>query len=112
MDHSVKTNQLAIISFVFGLIALPLIAIVFLFFNAIETPGSIIGIIDAIVIPARNLCVSVALITGILALREIKKKGGTKKGKILAWVGIIIGAGWMIFGLLIGALFLTGEILH
>ena len=112
MEHSAKTNRLAIISFAFGITALLFIAIVFLFFNAIKTPNSIIGIIDAIIIPARNLCVAVALITGVLALIEIKKKGGTKKGKIFAWTGIIIGAGWMIFGLLIGALFLTGEILH
>ena len=79
MEHSAKTNRLAIISFVFGLTALLFIAIVFLFFNAIKTPNGIIGIIDAIIIPARNICVAVALITGVLALSEIKKKGGTRK---------------------------------
>jgi hypothetical protein len=51
------------------------------------------------------LCAPVAVVTGILALREIKKKGGTEKGKILAWIGILLGAGYLLFGLLIFIIF-------
>jgi len=60
----------------------------------------------------RNFCALTALVTGILGLREIKQKEVTEKGKTLAWVGIVLGAGWILFGLLIGIIFLLAEILH
>jgi len=112
MESSIKTNRLAIVSFVSGLIALLSIGLIFVLYNSQEVTGGIISITDGILIPVRNLCVAVALLTGILALREIKKKDGTEKGKILAWVGIVLGAGWMLFGLLVGLTFLLAEILH
>ena len=113
MGSSIKTNRLAIVSFVSGLIALISIVFIFVFYSSQETAGGIIiSITDGIIMPLRNLCVAVALLTGILALREIKKKDGTEKGKILAWVGIVLGAGWILFGLLVGITFLLAEILH
>ena len=112
MDGSIKTNRLAIVSFASGLIALLSIGIIFVLYNSQETAGGIISITDGIIMPLRNLCVAVALVTGILALRQIKEKGGTRKGKILAWIGIVIGAGWIIFGLVVGLTFLLAEISH
>lgn len=112
MESSVKTNRLAIVSFVSGLIAILSIGLIFILYNSQETAGGIISITDGIIMPLRNLCVAVALVTGLLALRQIKKKDGTEKGKIFAWVGIVLGAGWIIFGLLVGITFLLAEILH
>ena len=112
MESSIKTNRLAIVSFASGLIALISIGLIFVLYNSQEAAGSIINITNGIIMPVRNLCVAVALITGIFALREIKKKDGTEKGKILAWFGIVLGAGWILFGLLVGITFLLAEILH
>jgi hypothetical protein len=112
MESSIKTNRLAIVSFASGLIALLSIGLIFVLYNSRETAGGIISITDGIIMPLRNLCVAVALVTGILALRQIKKKDGTEKGKMLAWVGIVLGAGWIIFGLLVGITFILAEILH
>ncbi len=47
---------------------------------------------DGILIPVRNMGVVLALVTGILAHWQIKKKGHAEKGKWLAWAGIILGA--------------------
>ena len=112
MRSPIKTNRLAIISFMSGLLDLFIIGTVFALYNLQGTTNGIIRITDGIIIPVRNLGVVVALITGILALGKIKKKDGTEKGKILAWVGIIVGAGWILFGVLVGMTFLLAEILH
>jgi len=97
MESSVKTNRLAIVSFASGLIALLSIGLIFILYNSQETAGGIISITDGIIMPLRNLSVAVAIVTGLLALRQIKKKDGIEKGKTLAWVGIT---------------FLLAEILH
>ena len=112
MDSSIKTNRLAIVSFASGLVAILSIGLIFIFYNSHETAGGIVSITDGIIMPLRNLCVAVALVTGILALRQIKKRNGTEKGKIFAWFGIVLGAGWIIFGLVVGITFLLSEILH
>lgn len=112
MENSLKTNRMAIVSFISGLIAILSIGLIFGLYNSQETTDGIISITDGIIMPLRNLFVIVALLTGILALRQIKKKGGTEKGKIFAWIGIVIGAGWLVFGLVVGVTFLLAEILH
>ena len=112
MQSSVKTNRLAIFSFASGLIAMISIITIFVIYRTQETSGSVISITDGVIMPLRNLSVALALLTGILVLREIKKKEGTEKGKILAWFGIVLGAGWILFGLLVGITFLLAEILH
>ena len=112
MDRDYKANRLAIVSFASGLIALLSITLIFILYNLLEASGGLINITDGIIMPLRNLSVVVALITGILALRDIKKKDGAEKGKILAWVGIVIGAGWILFGLLVGIIFLLSDILR
>jgi hypothetical protein len=111
MDRGYKINRLAIVSFVSGLVALLSISLIFILYNVLEISGSIITITDGIIMPLRNLSVVVALLTGILALREIKKADRAEKGVILAWVGIVIGAGWILFGLLVGLMFLLSDIL-
>ncbi len=112
MERSNKTNRLAIISFVSGMIALICIVFIFVFYYSAETGGGISNITDGIIMPVRNLCVIVTLLTGILAIIDIKKTGGTKKEKIFSWFGIVIGAGWILFGLVVGLTFLLAEILH
>ena len=112
MECSNKTNQLAVVSFVSGIIALLCIVIIFVLYNSVETSKGIIKITDGILIPARNFFIVVTLLTGFFALNDIKKKGGTQKSKILSWFGIVIGAGWIFFGLLVGVTFLLAEILH
>ena len=112
MESSNKTNHLAIISFVSGIIALICIVFIFVFYNSAETTGSFSNFTDGIIIPVRNLCVIVTLLTGILAVKDIKKRGGTKKGKIYSWFGIVVGASWILFGLIVGLTFLLSEILQ
>ena len=112
MESFNKTNHLPIISFVSGMIALICIVLIFAFYNSSETAGRISNITDGIIIPIRNLCVIVTLLTGILAVKGSKKTGGTKKGRILSWFGIVVGAGWILFGLIVGLTFLLAEILH
>jgi hypothetical protein len=113
MQNPVKTNCLAMVSFASGLIAILCIGLIFGLQNVKETAGGIlVGISDGIIMPLRNLSVLVALVTGVLALIQIKKKGGTEKGKIFAWLGIVLSTGWILFALIVGISFLLAEILH
>lgn len=105
MQKASTSNRLALVSFISGITALIAIAVVFIFYTSSETQGGAISIIDGIVMPIRNLSVGLALITGIFALREIKKTGGTTKDRIFSWFGIVIGTGWILFGIFVGLLF-------
>jgi len=117
MENSIKTNRLALISFICGLIALLSLGLYYALFaiNNITPTGpfgpTLVSIMD-ITVPVRNLLSTVSLITGILALLEIKKKEGTEKGKLLAWAGILLGAAWFLFRLIVGMIFLLSEILN
>ena len=99
MENTVKTNQLAIVSFVCGLIALLSIGTVYslLFLWSPENlPEAATTLIATLLYFPRSLFLlfaELSLITGIIALSEIRKEGGMEKGKTLAWVGIILGAG-------------------
>ncbi|MBS3753985.1 MAG: hypothetical protein KGY46_11465 [Anaerolineales bacterium] len=112
MDHFNGTNRLAIACFISGMIALLCIALIFVLYNSVEASNSIRRITDGIIMPIRNLSVGVTLLTGLLALKDIKEKGGTKKDKVLSWSGIVIGAGWILFGSLVGITFLLAKILR
>ena len=98
MEMTVKTNRWAIVSFVSGLIAF-LILGALLLAGVTASPGDLpeptspINTILDVSRSALDLCTILSLLTGILALREIRKKGGMEKGKKLAWVGITLGAG-------------------
>jgi len=118
---SIEVNCLSLISIICGLIILISLAIYWLlaqvaFSSSSENllePGNrlILTIMDASV-TLRNLCALIALVTGILALREKKNNDGNKKDKIFAWIGIALGAGWILFGMLVGIIFLLAKILH
>ena len=112
MERSNKTNRLAIISFISGMIALICIVLIFVLYKSAETAGRIINITDGIIMPVRNLCVAVTLLTGFLALKDIKKTGGTMKDKILSWFGIVVSTGWILLGLFVGITFLLAENLN
>ncbi len=107
-----KVNRLALISFISGLTALVTIGIIFAIYNFGEPAEGILFITDGILMPVRNLAVLTALITGILALINIKKTGGDQRGKLLAWIGIVLGGGWILFGLLVGLIFLLSNALQ
>jgi len=121
MESTVKTNRLAIISFTSGLIVLLSLGLYWVLFPMAYplptgySPETInrtyLSILD-LSVPIRNICASVALITGIFALREIRKKRLTEKGKTIAWVGLSLGAGWILLGLLIGMIFTLAETFH
>ena len=120
MEKAVKTNCLAVISFASGLIVLLSLGFYWALYwigvspSAVPMPEAVnrvwITLMDWSV-PVRNLSAAAALLTGILGLREIKKRGGAEKGKGLCWAGVVLGAGWMVFGLLVGLIFLLAETL-
>jgi hypothetical protein len=112
MVPSKKTNLLSILSFACGLTALISIGIIFGAYNWMEPTQAILFITDGILIPIRNISVLVALVTGILSLRDLKKKGPSEKGKWLAWAGIILAGAWLIFGASVGLLFLLSRIVQ
>lgn len=117
MDINKKTNRLAIISFVSGLLGFISLGLYWFLYTKVASSSEeimnrfLVPIMDGSV-SVRNVCAPSALITGIIALIEIKKKRGAEKGKLFAWVGIALGAGWIIFGLLVGLTFLLAEGLH
>lgn len=104
--HAVRTNRLAIISFASGLLALLCIAGMLIAMSLAPTDYDLVGTLTSgILLPLRDLSVLVALVTGILALREIKQKKGAERGKTLAWLGIAIGIGWIALFILAAVLF-------
>jgi len=113
MENPIKTNRLAIVSFVSGLISLLSfgITLIPLLFPAslgnFPEPGSPINRFLDVSRSIGDLATIVSLVTGILALREIRKKGAMEKGKTLAWVGMALGAGWRV---LIAVYFILGML--
>ncbi|MCS7288854.1 MAG: DUF4190 domain-containing protein [Roseiflexus sp.] len=100
--RAIRVNRLALISFVSGLLTLLCLAGIDAASRLAPTNDDlIVTLVDGVLIPVRNLSVPVALVTGILALREIRRKGGAEKGKTLAWLGIAIGIGWIVFFILV-----------
>jgi uncharacterized protein YqgC (DUF456 family) len=112
MANPKSTHRLSIISFVCGLVALISIGSIFAGYNMTEPTPAILFITDGILMPIRNISVLVALVTGILALRDIKKKGSSEKGQWLAWAGIVISAFIILSGVLVSLVFLLSRILQ
>ena len=109
MENTIRTNRWAIVSFISGLIAFLILGALLLqgvtaFQGPWPDPAS--PIMDA-VRSGLDLCTFLSLLTGILALRDIRRKGGLEKGKTLAWVGISLGVGGR---LLIAAFFILGML--
>jgi len=94
MEMTIKTNRLAIFGFVSGLIAFLILGALLTAFRGIfPEPGSPIDTLMNQLRSALDLFTFLSLLIGILALRDIRKKVGSEKGKTLAWAGIILGAG-------------------
>ena len=112
MENPVKTNRLAIVSFASGLIGLISLGIILLPVLFLASPGDLpeftgpVSILMDVSRSLSDLATILAFITGILALRDIKKKVGMEKGKTLAWVGIIVGAGWILFRVVVALIFI------
>lgn len=117
MENTVKTNRMALTSFICGILALLSLGLYYAFFaiNNGNPSGpyapTLFSVMD-LTVPVRNGFSTVSLITGILGLIDIKKKEGAEKGKLLAWVGILLGAAWFLFRVVVGLVFLLSEILN
>jgi ABC-type sulfate transport system permease subunit len=121
MEHDKTTNRLALTSLLSGLVVPITLAIYWAWLalafpaspaqpSALAQPG-MITIMD-LTVTLRNLCAPVAILTGVLTLRRLRRGEDTRREKVMAWVGIVLGVGWILFGLLVGLLFLVGEALH
>ncbi|MBN1266938.1 MAG: hypothetical protein JXA25_15700 [Anaerolineales bacterium] len=84
----------------------------FLLYNLPHTAGRLIFLSDGILLPVRGLSVTIALLTGTAALILMQKQKTAGKSRLFAWIGIALGAGWILLGMLVGAAFFLGEILH
>lgn len=118
MKQSVKTNTLALVSFSCGLIVILSLGLYwFLYLVPVRLPPRIpMVVIDRLhreimdfSVTIRNYSALVAVITAILAFKEIKKKDGAEKGKFLAWIGLILGIVWIIIGILISSVFVLAR---
>ena len=121
LEPANRTNRLAVTSFVSGLIVLISLGLYRIFFllayptsNGIpgETVNRFFLSLMDLTVPLRNLSAAAAILSGIAALREIKKKSTLQKGKLLAWSGIICGVSWILIGVLVGAAFLLARSNH
>lgn len=116
METTIKTNRLAIASFASGLLGLFALSPLLFLLIFPPSPGNLpeesspINILLTFSRSIGNLSTLVSLVTGILALREIRRKGGTEKGRLFAWIGILIGGGWILFRVLIALYFILGML--
>lgn len=113
MTTPLKTNRLAILSTAAGLIAflitlgLLIVSIRLLSIPAGSGPSQFPTMMPgfgSVLIRLAGFASLGAIVTGVLALLEVKRKSGTEKGKLLAWAGIMLGSSWILF-LLAFALF-------
>jgi len=107
MEKLAKINRMAMISFVSGLIVLALLGFGMYWqsFPASPTYANTIRAILDLSAYVQYLCAPVALLTGILALKQIQRKDGAEKGKVFAWIGIVLGAVYILFRLLVFIIF-------
>jgi len=105
MQTSKKLNRMAFFSFIFGLIALLSLGLSWVLQNMIFQSYSVV-FANRVILPimdvstmVRNLCATMALVAGIIALNQINKAGLIEKGKFFAWIGIVFGSTWIFFRL-------------
>ena len=98
---------MAIISFVSGFIVIAMLdfGMIWQSFPAALTYTNTIRAIMRLSVSVEYSYGAVALLTGILALKQIQKKDGEEKGKTFAWIGIVLGADYILFGLLVFIIF-------
>lgn len=118
MEKSSKMNTLSIMSFYCGLLVLLSLGLYWFLAltpapTAAEFPSGIIDRVHQVIMDVsvriRNFSAFVAVITGIIALREIKKSDKVEKGKTFAWIGLIIGVVWILMGVLVSSIFLLAR---
>ena len=107
MESTVKINRIATVSFVSGLTLIALLCFGLYWLLFPFSPGYS----KAHSHSPRIFChSSISLcVIGVIDRRSCaqghQEKGGTEKGKIFAWVGILTGAGYVAFGLLVFIIF-------
>ena len=96
MEPATRTNRLAIISFVSGLILLISLGLYRIFFllayptsagNSAEPINRFFLTLMDLTVPVRNLSAAAAILLGIVALREIKKKARYAERETIGLVG-------------------------
>ena len=120
MENKLKVNSLAIVSFFSGIIVLFTLGLYYalsqtLYMNLELFSSEILNRVPLILmelsVPFRNIFAALAVLTGVFGLRELKKNPETQRGKSLAWIGILLGGGWIILGLLVGSIFFLAKTL-
>jgi hypothetical protein len=117
MQTSKRLNRMALISFIFGLVALFSLGL----YWALQTlffPNQTVEFANRVILPimdgsttVRKFCALTALVSGIIALNQIKKAGQFEKGKLFAWIGIVLGSSWILFGIAVGFIFSLARLL-
>ena len=107
MEKTAKINRMAIISLISGLAVIALLdfGMVRESFPASLTYANTIRAIMRLSVSVQYFYGPVALLTGILALKQIQKKNGEEKGKTFAWIGIVLGGAYILFVLLVFIIF-------
>jgi len=98
MEGYVKVNRLSVVSIVCAALIVLFYLLMFVLIMLFPAPSPYTSQFFSVVAPLHWLMASAqlflgpaALITGIIALKRIRKSMGTEKGKILALIGLIIG---------------------
>lgn len=109
---------MALISFITGLVALLSLCLYWVLQIAIF-PHQTVEFANRVILPimdasttVRNFCAITALVTGIIALNQIKKTQPIERGRLFAWIGIVLGLSWILFGLAVGVIFSLAEFLY
>jgi len=109
---------MAIISSIFGLVALISLGLYWVL-QILIFPNQTVEFANRVILPimdvsttVRNFCALTALVTGIIALNQIKKTQTIERGQLFAWIGIGLGSSWILFGLTVGVIFSLAEFLH
>ncbi|MBA3073539.1 MAG: DUF4190 domain-containing protein [Anaerolineae bacterium] len=117
MQTSKRINRMALISFILGLIALLSLGLYWELQTLIFSHNTdefanrvILPIMDGST-TVRNFCALTALVSGIIALNQIKKAGQFEKRKLFAWIGIVLGSSWILFGIAVGFIFSLAKLL-
>lgn len=120
MENKPKVNSLAIISFVSGVTVLVSLVLYYAlsqtFFRTadifpFELQNRFLLVVMELSVPVRNLFAPLAVLTGFFGLRQIKKNEVNQKGRPLAWIGLLLGGGWILMGILVSIVFLLAKLI-
>jgi len=120
MENKLKTNPLSVVSFISGIFVIASLGLFyslshFLLMNddvlSFEIFNRFLHVLLAFSVPVRNIFAPLAVLTGFFGLREIKRNEIAQKGTTLAWIGILLGGGWVILGIVVSIVFLLAKML-